>query len=758
MKVYAFPGQGSQSRGMGKGLFEAFPDHVRAADAILGCSLEELCLRDPRRVLSKTQFTQPALYAINALTWLKRRQDGDAAPEFLVGHSLGEYCALFAAGAFDFETGLALVKRRGEMMATAPKGGMAAVMGLDAAQVSAVLEREGLSDLDVANYNGPKQIVLSGPEASVARAETPFDRAGATYVVLNVSAAFHSRYMAFMVDEFRALLARAAVSDPRLPVMANATARPYRGGDVVENLAAQICAPVRWTDTIRYLMGRGALEIVEVGPGKVLTSLVGHIVGHCTPILDDAPKRESVAQMAEPVAGSKPAPVAAFALAPVAAFAPAPVAASMPAPSIVSSGNGSPGSADFVKAYGLHHAYMASGDGFMGRDAVVRLADAGLLGMLGSDGRRPSALEADLDFVRANARNGAAFGVSLRASPQHLEDTIALLSRKGVDLVEVLDAAEIAPALVRYRLQGLTPDGPRNRIVARASRPDIAELFASPPPAEIVARLLARGEIASAQARLAQTIPMADDIVADAGSAIFAGAAPLTVLLPCFVRLRDAFRSRHGYRRPVRIGAAGGIGTPEAVAATFVLGADFVATGSINQCTLEAATSDVVKDALQTLDVHEIALAPAEDGFEGGARVLTMAKGVFFPGRANRLHEIWRAHADWSAVDRADQRQIEEKYLRRDFDDVAAELASKGLAVENPKARMAEVFKTYLNLSRRWAFAGAADRRLDFQVRTGPALGAFNRWARTGERGSWRNRHVDDIGVLLMRGAERLLR
>src|SRR5215211_2499524 len=137
--VCMFPGQGSQRLGMGEALFEKYPDLVADADGLLGYSVRELCLRDPRRVLHRTEFTQPSLYVVGALAYLDWRAQGNPVPDFVAGHSLGEYCALFAAGAFDFMTGLALVAKRGELMSRAPKGAMAAVLNIDYEQVEKIL-------------------------------------------------------------------------------------------------------------------------------------------------------------------------------------------------------------------------------------------------------------------------------------------------------------------------------------------------------------------------------------------------------------------------------------------------------------------------------------------------------------------------------------------------------------------------------------------------------------------------------------------
>ena len=167
---FMLPGQGSQKKGMGEAFFDAFPDIVAIADSVLNYSIKDLCLHDAEGVLGQTQYTQPALYTVNALAYLSAVKERGGKPAFVLGHSVGEYSALFAAGMFDFETGLRLVQKRGALMAQARGGGMAAVIGMDAAGVRRVLRDGGLDTIDLANLNSPVQTVVAGPRADIDRA------------------------------------------------------------------------------------------------------------------------------------------------------------------------------------------------------------------------------------------------------------------------------------------------------------------------------------------------------------------------------------------------------------------------------------------------------------------------------------------------------------------------------------------------------------------------------------------------------------
>lgn len=275
MKTYMFPGQGSQVRGMGGSLFDAFPELTAKADAVLGYSIKELCLNDPQRELSNTQFTQPALYVVNALSYYKRIQDTGETPDYLAGHSLGEFNALLAAECFDFETGLKLVKKRGELMSQATEGAMAAIVNATRDQIEALLKEKGLDNVDIANYNTPLQIVISGPVADIAACQEIFQFDRVMYMPLKTSGAFHSRLMIPAQQKFEAFLKKRKFSKPKIPVIANLTAQAYPDGAAVEYLSRQICSTVLWSDTIHHLMSLSdEMTFIEIGHGDVLAKMI----------------------------------------------------------------------------------------------------------------------------------------------------------------------------------------------------------------------------------------------------------------------------------------------------------------------------------------------------------------------------------------------------------------------------------------------------------------------------------------------------
>ncbi len=277
-KIYVFPGQGSQSPGMGGELFDQFPELVNQADEVLGCSIKSLCLDDPEERLNQTDYTQPALYIVNALTYLSKTEETGLRPDFVAGHSLGEYNALFAAGVFDLITGLKIVQKRGQTMVKVTGGGMAAVIGMQPEKIQQVLKDASFETIDIANLNSPKQTVISGRKEEIDAVKSVFEEAGVRlFIPLKVSGAFHSRYMQDAQNEFAGFLKQFEFQPAKIPVISNYTAAPYQDNETVNNMVQQISNPVRWVESIQYLKQQPEPEFEEVGPGNVLTKLIKQI-------------------------------------------------------------------------------------------------------------------------------------------------------------------------------------------------------------------------------------------------------------------------------------------------------------------------------------------------------------------------------------------------------------------------------------------------------------------------------------------------
>jgi trans-AT polyketide synthase/acyltransferase/oxidoreductase domain-containing protein len=433
------------------------------------------------------------------------------------------------------------------------------------------------------------------------------------------------------------------------------------------------------------------------------------------------------------------------------------------------------GSAEFRAAHGVRHAYVAGAmyKGVASVEMVTAMGRAGLLAFFGAGGVPVRGVESAIERIQADLAPGQPYGMNLlcyRDRPDLEEQIVDVYLRRGIRRVEAAAFTQMTSSLVRYRLAGISIDSggavhAPNHVLAKVSRPEVATAFMSPAPAPIVRRLVESGHLSATEAELAAHVPISDDVCVESDSAGHTDQGVALVLLPAMLLLRDELMRRYGYAGRIRVGAAGGIGTPHAAAAAFLMGADFILTGSINQCTVEAGTSNSVKDLLQDINVQDTAYAPAGDMFESGARVQVLKKGVFFPMRASKLYELYCRHESLEDIEPGTRAQIE-KWFGRSLDDVWSETKEfcrtnepRALAdaERSPKRRMALVFKWYFAYSSRLAFEGRDERRVDYQVHCGPALGAFNQWVKGTPLESWRQRHVAAIADALMAATAVLL-
>ncbi|WP_400163406.1 ACP S-malonyltransferase [Brevibacillus sp. TJ4] len=283
--AFVFPGQGSQFVGMGKALAsesEAAKQIFARADEALGFSLSSLCFEGPEEELRLTANTQPAILTASvAILAAFREKQPDFAPDFVAGHSLGEYSALVAAGAISFADAVKTVRARGQFMeeaVPAGQGAMAAVLNMERGALHAICEEVSAAGhpVQLANLNSPGQIVISGSAEGVKRAGEQAKAAGAKRVLpLNVSGPFHSSLMQPAAAKLKDVLAGVAVQDAAIPVVANVTARPVEEASaIVQSLVEQVSAPVLWEDSVQWMVEAGVTTFVEIGPGKVLAGLI----------------------------------------------------------------------------------------------------------------------------------------------------------------------------------------------------------------------------------------------------------------------------------------------------------------------------------------------------------------------------------------------------------------------------------------------------------------------------------------------------
>ena len=288
-----------------------------------------------------------------------------------------------------------------------------------------------------------------------------------------------------------------------------------------------------------------------------------------------------------------------------------------------------------------------------------------------------------------------------------------------------------------------------------------------PAPAKMLQKLVDEGAITSEQMELAQLVPMADDITAEADSGGHTDNRPLVTLLPTILALKEEIQTKYQYPTPIRVGCGGGVGTPDAALATFNMGAAYIVTGSVNQACVEAGASDHTRKLLSTTEMADVTMAPAADMFEMGVKLQVVKRGTLFPMRANKLYELYTRYDSIEAIPADEREKLEKQVFRSTLDDIWAgtvahfnERDPKQIerATGNPKRKMALIFRWYLGLSSRWSNSGESGREMDYQIWAGPALGAFNQWAKGSYLDNYQDRNAVDVAKHLMYGAAYLNR
>ena len=430
------------------------------------------------------------------------------------------------------------------------------------------------------------------------------------------------------------------------------------------------------------------------------------------------------------------------------------------------------GDRSFCEAHRVRFPYVAGemANGIATTQLVIAMAHAGLLGFFGAGGLSFPRVAEALAELTQTLGDRLPWGVNLIHSPNEpdLENRVAdLLIRSHVPIVSASAFMGLTPAVVRCAAAGLTTDA-NGRIVrtrhifAKISRAEVAQKFMSPAPHAILDKLVAEGLLTATEAQLALRIPVAEDVTVEADSGGHTDNQSMVALFPSIMALRDRLVAEHGFDRPIRVGAAGGLGTPGAVAAAFALGAAYVVTGSVNQAAVESGLSALGREMLTQCDVSDVIMAPAADMFELGVKVQVLKRGTMFGVRATKLYEAYHSHDSLEAIAPETRARLERDVLHATFDDIWAETRAFWLkrdphevtrAEANPKHRMALVFRWYLGKASKWAIDGEPSRRTDFQIWCGPAMGSFNRWVADSFLALPQNRSVVQIALNLLEGA-----
>jgi len=408
-------------------------------------------------------------------------------------------------------------------------------------------------------------------------------------------------------------------------------------------------------------------------------------------------------------------------------------------------------------------------------EMVIAAAQAGLLGFYGSAGLPLQEVRDGIARIKVELpTTDFAWGANLIHSPQQpgLERAVVdLFLETGVKRVSASAFMELSPEIVRYSASGLRRSGDRierhTHVFAKVSRVEVAEKFMAPAPEDMLRKLVANGAISAEQAELAAYVPIAADITAESDSGGHTDNRPAAVLFSSLLETAGRIASQHGFdERAIRIGLAGGIATPQAVAGAFQMGAAYVLSGSVNQPAAESGLSKAARQMLAKAGAADVMMAPAADMFEQGVDVQVLKRGTLFGLYAQRLHTLYRSGATTDNLS-ADDRQWFEKRLRQTLDSAWADTCEY-LKQKNPQAldnanadgnyRFALLCRRYLFMASQWARDGEADREADYQIWCGPAMGAFNQWAKGTCLESLENRTVKQIAWNLLEGAAQITR
>jgi PfaD family protein len=436
------------------------------------------------------------------------------------------------------------------------------------------------------------------------------------------------------------------------------------------------------------------------------------------------------------------------------------------------------GDREFCEAHGTRFPYVtgAMANGIAAPALVVAMAEAGMLGFFGAGGLSYAGVERGLADIQARlaGRTGLAWGANLIHSPNEvaLEARVAeLFIERGVRIVEASAFMKLTPAVVHYALSGLSTDPTgaitrKNHVMAKISRPEVARMFMEPAPAPLVSALVASGKLTEREAQLARHVPVAEDITVEADSGGHTDNRPLSALFSEIELLRDKLAQQHGLDCRVRVGAGGGLSTPQSVAGAFAMGAAYVVTGSVNQSCVESGLSPQARGMLAKAGVADVMMAPASDMFEMGVNLQVLKRGSMFGPRAKKLYEWYARNPDLTTVVAQHGAELE-KILGMGVDEVWEETrqyweqrepAVLELAARDRKYQMALVFRWYLGKSSRWAIDGEPDRVLDYQIWCGPSMGAFNSWVAGSFLEHCEQRNVDQVALNLLEGAAHISR
>jgi PfaD family protein len=430
----------------------------------------------------------------------------------------------------------------------------------------------------------------------------------------------------------------------------------------------------------------------------------------------------------------------------------------------------------FKKAHNTEYAYYAGAmaNGIASEELVIALGKAGFLCSFGAAGLVKSRVEEAIKTIQKELPNGPyAFNLIHSPNESALEKgNVDLFLQYGVKTVEASAYMALTEHIVHYRVAGLAKGEngeiiKNNRVIAKVSRMEVATRFMQPAPEKMLDKLLGLGLITAEQKELAATVPMSDDVTVEADSGGHTDNRPLVSVLPSIIALRDQIQTQYNYDEQIRVGVGGGIGTANAALGAFMMGAAYIVTGSINQACYQADASEHTRKILAQADMADVIMAPAADMFEQGVKLQVLKRGTLFAMRAQKLYELYMAYDSIEAIPADERAKIEKQIFRQNLDEIwtgtidffqERDPTVIEKAQNNPKRKMALIFRWYLGLSSRWSNIGEKGREMDYQIWAGPALGAFNVWVKGTYLENFENRDAVKVAKHILEGAAYLYR
>jgi len=427
----------------------------------------------------------------------------------------------------------------------------------------------------------------------------------------------------------------------------------------------------------------------------------------------------------------------------------------------------------FQETHSLRFNYVggAMARGICSTTIVKQLAQIGAMSFFGAAGLSLEEVETAINELSAALDPKClSWGSNLIHTPNepHVEDAIVDLYLKcNVRRVSASAYMGLTKAVVKYAVTGLTTNDQgvicrRNYLFAKISREEVASHFLSPAPDNLLKQLVEEGSVTEQEALLASKVPLAQDIIIESDSGGHTDNRPLNALFPAIMLLRDRLTQKYDYQVPIRLGAAGSLGTPVSVAAAFALGASFVLLGTVHQAAVESGISDRSRLLLAQAGLADVAMTACADMFELGVKVQVLKRGTMMAVRGNQLYDIYSRYNSIDEIPAETRANIEKQIFRCPLDQIwentqeffkINDPQQLEKAADNPKIKMALIFRWYIGNSSQWPITGQEDRQADYQIWCGPAMGAFNSWVRGSFLEDPQNRTIQQIALNLLEGA-----